>query len=387
MRQQRITSESVTEGHPDKVCDQIADSILDALLAQDIHARCACEVAAQPAGVQIMGEITSKTNVNYGAIARSCIEGIGYTRSELGFDAVSCKVQCSVHQQSPDIALGVDSGTEKGLLIGELGAGDQGIMYGYACGETSDLMPTPIMMAHTLTKRLAEVRKNGELPALRPDGKAQVTIDYLDGYPKRIDSVVISAQHDAEIPIQTLRDQIEELVIRNALPTQWLDNDTRIYINPTGRFVLGGPFADTGLTGRKIIVDTYGGCAHHGGGAFSGKDPTKADRTAAYMARYMAKNVVAARLAQKCEISLAYAIGIAHPVSVSVDTFGTGTKDDETLLKILQSQFDLRIGAMIERLNLLRPIYAPVSAYGHFGRPELKLPWESLDAVECLQNC
>jgi S-adenosylmethionine synthetase len=386
MNRKKITSESVTEGHPDKICDRIADSILDALLAQDGNARCACEVTVQPASVQIMGEITSDASVNYGSIARACIESIGYTRSVLGFDAMGCKVQCTVHQQSPDIAMGVGPHTGGDLRLDELGAGDQGIMFGYACDETPELMPAPIMMAHALTKRLSELRKNGGLPGLRPDGKAQVTVEYQDGSPWRIDTVVVSAQHDEELSIKTLRNQIEELVIRESLPAQWLDQHTKIYINPTGRFVLGGPAADTGLTGRKIIADTYGGCARHGGGAFSGKDPTKVDRTAAYMARYIAKNVVAAGLAQKCEISIAYAIGIAHPIAVAVDTFGTGKLDDEALLSIVQSHFDLRVGAMIKRFSLQRPIYAPVSVYGHFGRPELALPWESLDAVETLRG-
>lgn len=382
----KFTSESVAQGHPDKICDQIADSILDALLAQDAHARCACEVTVQPAGVQIMGEITSKVVVDYNTIARSCIEDIGYNNTKFGFDAASCNIQCAVHQQSPDIAMGVSQCGEEGLSSNELGAGDQGLMFGYACDETPELMPAPIMMAHTLTKRLTELRKNGGLPGLRPDGKAQVTMEYQDGHPKRIDSVVVSAQHDEELSIKELRDQVKKLVIRESLPLEWMDQETRVYINPTGRFVLGGPVADTGLTGRKIIVDTYGGCARHGGGAFSGKDPTKVDRTAAYMARYMAKNIVAAGLARKCEISLAYVIGVAHPVSVSVDTFGTGALDDEKLVKILLSHFDLRVGAMIEKLNLLRPIYAPVSVYGHFGRSELNLPWEALDAVGTLQN-
>jgi S-adenosylmethionine synthetase len=333
-----------------------------------------------------MGEITSDASVNYGSIARACIESIGYTQSELGFDAMGCKVQCTVHQQSPDIAMGVGPPTGGDLRLDELGAGDQGIMFGYACDETPELMPAPIMMAHSLTKRLSELRKSGGLPGLRPDGKAQVTVEYQDGSPWRIDTVVVSAQHDEELSIKTLRNQIEELVIRESLPAQWLDQHTKIYINPTGRFVLGGPAADTGLTGRKIIADTYGGCARHGGGAFSGKDPTKVDRTAAYMARYIAKNVVAAGLAQKCEISIAYAIGIAHPIAVAVDTFGTGKLDDEALLSIVQSHFDLRVGAMIKRFSLQRPIYAPVSVYGHFGRPELALPWESLDAVETLRG-
>jgi len=272
------------------------------------------------------------------------------------------------------------------LSSNELGAGDQGLMFGYACDETPELMPAPIMMAHTLTKRLTELRRSGGLPGLRPDGKAQVTMDYQDGYPQRIDTVVVSTQHDEELSIKELRSQIEKLVIYESLPAEWLDHETRIYINPTGRFVLGGPAADTGLTGRKIIVDTYGGCAHHGGGAFSGKDPTKVDRTAAYMARYMAKNVVAAGLARKCEINLAYVIGIAHPISVTVDSFGTGALGDEKLAEILVENFDLRVGAMIKKLNLLRPIYTPLSVYGHFGRPELKLPWETLDSVEVLQN-
>ena len=383
---QKFTSESVTQGHPDKVCDQIADSILDALLAQDAHSRCACEVTIQPAGVQIMGEITSKAVINYDAIVRSCIEGIGYTSAELGFDAAGCEIQCAVHQQSPDIAMGVGSCPGDHFSSNELGAGDQGLMFGYACDETPELMPAPIMMAHTLTKRLTELRRSGGLPGLRPDGKAQVTMDYQDGYPQRIDTVVVSTQHDEELSIKELRSQIEKLVIYESLPAEWLDHETRIYINPTGRFVLGGPAADTGLTGRKIIVDTYGGCAHHGGGAFSGKDPTKVDRTAAYMARYMAKNVVAAGLARKCEINLAYVIGIAHPISVTVDSFGTGALGDEKLAEILVEHFDLRVGAMIKKLNLLRPIYTPLSVYGHFGRPELKLPWETLDSVEVLQN-
>lgn len=375
-----FTSESVTEGHPDKVCDQIADKILDELLKQDPKSRCACEVIAEPGAVHIMGEITTSAEVDYIACAREVIREIGYTDPELGFTD-ECSITCSLHRQSPDIAIGVDcalENREKGEK--DIGAGDQGMMFGYACNETENYMPLAIQLANELTRRLAYLRKTHSLPYLRPDGKAQVTVEYHDGKPKRVAAVVVSAQHDDVIESSRLREDILENLIRVVIPSQFLDENTQLYINPTGRFVLGGPAADTGLTGRKIIADTYGGYARHGGGAFSGKDPTKVDRSAAYMARYVAKHIVAAQLADKCEIQLGYAIGVAKPVSVSVDTFGTGRVPDQILESWVCSNFDLRPAAIIEKLDLCRPIYLSTAAYGHFGSSVPNRTWEILDS-------
>lgn len=381
-----FTSESVTEGHPDKICDQISDGILDALLAVDPNSRCACETTAEPGAVHIMGEITTAATVNYIEIARRIIREIGYTKPEYGFDADTCEISCSLHTQSADIAQGVDLALEAKEAIDTdgLGAGDQGMMFGYACDETPELMPLPITLAHRITRRLAAVRKSGELGYLRPDGKAQVTVEYENGKPVRVNTVVLSTQHDEDADADTLRRDMIEKVIKPCIPAEMLDAETKYFINPTGRFVLGGPAADTGLTGRKIIVDTYGGYARHGGGAFSGKDPTKVDRSAAYACRYIAKNIVAAKLAKKCEIQLAYAIGVAKPVSIMVDTFGTGVIDDNVLAEIVEENFDLRPAAIIDKLDLRRPIYRQVAAYGHVGRTDIDLPWEKTDKVEAL---
>ena len=368
-----FTSESITEGHPDKVCDQISDRILDALLEQDPMSRCACEVTAEPGAVHIMGEITTGAEVNYEECARQVIRRIGYTKDEYGFTD-KCRITCSLHKQSADIAMGVDNAMDDEKA---LGAGDQGMMFGYACNETPSYMPMAIYLANELSRRLTYVRRTGILTYLRPDGKSQVTVEYVDGKPKRIDTVVISAQHDPAISIDHLREEIRDCVINVVIPFDMMDENTKIYINPTGRFVLGGPAADTGLTGRKIIADTYGGYARHGGGAFSGKDPTKVDRSAAYMARYVAKHIVAAGLADKCEIQLSYAIGVAQPVSVMVDTFGTGRISDSELEKWLVKNVDFRPGTIIETLNLRRPIYEKTAAYGHFGQDTF--PWERLD--------
>ena len=368
-----FTSESVAEGHPDKVCDQISDSILDALLEQDPMSRCACEVTAEPGAIHIMGEITAKADVDYKAVARKVIRDIGYTKKEYGFTD-RCKITCSLHQQSPDIAMGVDAAPDDPENIG---AGDQGMMFGYACNETDNYMPLAIQLANDLTWRLMFNRQAGLMRYLRPDGKSQVTVEYRDGKPMRVDTVVVSAQHDPDVTIEQLRADIEEKLIRQVIPSNLMDENTRIFINPTGRFVLGGPAADTGLTGRKIIADTYGGYARHGGGAFSGKDPTKVDRSAAYMARYVAKHIVAAGLADKCEIQLSYAIGVAQPVSVMVDTFGTGKVSDNTLRDWIRCNMDLRPGAIIKLLELRNPIYARTAAYGHFGKKDY--PWEQLD--------
>lgn len=376
---QYFTSESVTEGHPDKVCDQIADKILDELLKQDPQSRCACEVTAEPDAIHIMGEITTNATVDYIACAREVIRKIGYTKPEYGFTD-QCLITCSIHRQSPDIAVGVDCALESREFGGmDTGAGDQGMMFGYACNETKDFMPLAIALAHGLTRKLANLRKSGDLPYLRPDGKAQVTVEYRDGTPERVAAVVVSAQHDEGVEPSRLRKDIMEKLIRAVIPAHFLDEKTRFYINPTGRFVLGGPAADTGLTGRKIIADTYGGYARHGGGAFSGKDPTKVDRSAAYMARYIAKHIVAAQLAGKCEIQLGYAIGVAKPVSISIDTFGTGKVSDRKLKDWVSSHFDLRPAAIIEKLDLRKPIYLSTSVYGHFGRNEPPYPWEKLD--------
>ena len=368
-----FTSESITEGHPDKVCDQISDRILDALLEQDPMSRCACEVTAEPGTVHIMGEITTGAEVNYEECARQVIRRIGYVKNEYGFSD-KCRITCSLHKQSADIAMGVDNAMDDEKA---LGAGDQGMMFGYACNETPSYMPLAIQLANELTRRLTYVRRAGILTYLRPDGKSQVTVEYVDGKPHRIEAIVISAQHDDTVPIGKLREEIMDNVILPVIPDALWDANTKIYINPTGRFVLGGPAADTGLTGRKIIADTYGGYARHGGGAFSGKDPTKVDRSAAYMARYIAKHIVAAGLADKCEIQLSYAIGVAQPVSIMVDTFGTNKIPEDVIQSWVLLHIDLRPGAIIETLNLRRPIYEKTAAYGHFGREEF--PWEKLN--------
>ena len=377
-----FTSESVTEGHPDKVCDRVSDSVLDAALAQDPMARVACECAATTGLMLVMGEITTTATIDVADIARKAICEIGYDNAAAGYDGHSCSVQVALHRQSPDIAMGVDSSYDD---KNEIGAGDQGMMFGFACRETRELMPAPISYAHNLTKVLTACRKSGELPWLRPDGKGQVSVQYAaDGTPERIDTVVVSTQHAPDIAIEDLRAQVIEKVIQPNLPSRLLDEKTKYYVNPTGRFVIGGPAGDSGLTGRKIIVDTYGGYAAHGGGAFSGKDPTKVDRSGAYMARYIAKNIVAAGLADKCQLQLAYAIGVAQPVSVLAETFGTGKISDAALSDLVRACFDLRPAAIIERLGLRRPIYVQTSAYGHFGREELNLPWETVDMTEAL---
>ena len=384
MKKRIFTSESVTEGHPDKVCDQISDGVLDAILANDPNARVACECAATTGMVLVMGEISTECYVDIPHVARQILCDIGYDGAAAGFDGKTCAVLTAIDEQSGDIAMGVDSSYDE---ADTLGAGDQGMMFGYACDETKELMPAPISFAHNLTKALAAERKSGRLPWLRPDGKSQVSVQYAeDGSVERIDSVVVSTQHAADIRIDELREQIIEKVIRPNLPSRYLDADTKYYVNPTGRFVIGGPAADSGLTGRKIIVDTYGGYAAHGGGAFSGKDPTKVDRSAAYMARYIAKNIVAAGLAKKCQIELAYAIGVAHPVSVLVDTYGTSELSDLRLSELVRECFDLRPAAIIRTLDLRRPIYRQVAAYGHFGRTDLDLPWEKTDKAETLRK-
>ena len=384
MQKRIFTSESVTEGHPDKVCDQISDGVLDAIFAKDPNARVACECAATTGMVLVMGEISTNCYVDIPKVARETICRIGYDRPNAGFDGHSCAVLTAIDEQSGDIAMGVNSSYDE---ADTLGAGDQGMMFGFACDETPELMPAPITFAHKLTRRLAAERKNGALPWLRPDGKSQVSVQYDEnGAVERIDTVVVSTQHAADIEIKDLREAVIEEIIKPTLPEQLLDKDTKFYVNPTGRFVIGGPMGDSGLTGRKIIVDTYGGYAAHGGGAFSGKDPTKVDRSAAYMARYVAKNLVAAGLAKKCQIELAYAIGVAHPVSVLVESYGTGKLSDTALSELVQRCFDLRPASIIKTLDLRRPIYQQVAAYGHFGRPELDLPWEKLDRVEQLQK-
>ena len=393
MERRLFTSESVTEGHPDKMCDQISDAILDALMAQDPMSRVACETATTTGMVLVMGEITTNAYVDIQKIVRDTIKEIGYTRGKFGFDAETCGVITAIDEQSADIAMGVDKALEaKEHTMSEeeidaIGAGDQGMMFGYASDETPEYMPYPIALAHKLSRKLTEVRKNGTLPYLRPDGKTQVTVEYDEnGVPARLDAVVLSTQHDPEVTQDQIHKDIKKYVFDAIIPEGMVDEKTKFFINPTGRFVIGGPHGDCGLTGRKIIVDTYGGMARHGGGAFSGKDCTKVDRSAAYAARYVAKNIVAAGLAKKCEIQLSYAIGVAHPTSIMVDTFGTGAVEDDKLVEIVRENFDLRPAGIIQMLDLRRPIYKQTAAYGHFGRTDIDLPWEKLDKVEDLKK-
>ncbi len=385
-----FTSESVTEGHPDKIADQISDSVLDAILARDPMGRVACETLVTTGQVHVAGEITTKCYVDIPKIIRQTIQNIGYTRAKFGFDAQTCGILISLDEQSPDIALGVDKALEakEGAMddaAEAIGAGDQGMMFGYATNETPEYMPLTIALAHKLAHRLTEVRKNGSLPYLRPDGKTQVTVEYVEGRPVHIDTVVLSTQHDPDVSLEKIRQDMIELVIQPTLPKDLFDEKTRIFVNPTGKFVIGGPQGDAGLTGRKIIVDTYGGMARHGGGAFSGKDPTKVDRSGAYAARYVAKNIVAAGLADKCEIQLAYAIGVARPVSIMVETFGTGKISEDKIAALIEKHFDLRPAGIIKMLDLRRPIYAQTAAYGHFGRTDIDLPWEHTDKADELR--
>ena len=385
-----FTSESVTEGHPDKMCDAISDAVLDAYIGQDPESRVACETATTTGLIMVLGEITGRANVDIAKVARSVAAEIGYTSSDFGFDSETCAVAVSVKEQSSDIAQGVNKALEAREGSGDdllaTGAGDQGMMIGYACNETSELMPAPIMLAHQLAQQLAALRHSGALWYLRPDGKSQVTVEYNYGKPVRVDTVVLSTQHHPDVDQETIRRDLIEQCARAVIPAMWLDENTRFLINPTGRFVTGGPMGDAGLTGRKIIVDTYGGMARHGGGAFSGKDPTKVDRSAAYATRYVAKNIVAAGLADRCEIQIAYAIGTANPVSIMVDTFGTGRVSEDDLVSLIHEHFDLRPAAIIRDLDLRRPIYRKTAAYGHFGRTDIDAPWEAIDKAEMLRN-
>jgi len=389
MKKQLFTSESVTEGHPDKVCDIISDSILDEMLRQDPLSRVACETFCTTGLVAIMGEVTTHADVDLQKVVRDAVREIGYTRAKFGFDCDSCAVISSIHEQSPDIAMGVDRSLEAKEGAGDgvdIGAGDQGLMFGYACNETPELMPLPIALSHALAKRLAALRKSGGVDYLRPDGKTQVTVEYRDGVPARVDTIVISTQHSPDAELSVIRQDMIDRVILPTVPGALLDEQTKIYVNPTGRFVIGGPAGDTGLTGRKIIVDTYGGYARHGGGAFSGKDPTKVDRSASYAARYVAKNIVAAGLADRCEVQVAYAIGVARPVSVLIDTAGTAVVPEEEITRAVLRHVDLRPAAIISRFDLRRPIYRPLAAYGHMGREDLNAPWEARDLAPVLRS-